>query len=286
MPEKAIIVAVKNSSQKSQEFRESLDELQLLAKTAGASVAAEITQELQKPIASTYVGKGKLEELRLKIQETNAGVVVFNDQLTPSQERNLTGATETKVIDRTALILDIFASNAHSKEGKIQVELAQYEYLLPRLTGKGVGLSRLGGGIGTRGPGETKLEADRRRIRQHIQRLKKQLEKIDLQRQTQRKRRSKETTRISLVGYTNSGKSTLLNRLTKSDVEVADKLFSTLDSTTRRLFLDGRNVTVSDTVGFIEKLPTTLIEAFKSTLNEVREANLLLHIVNAASANY
>ncbi|TET53885.1 MAG: GTPase HflX, partial [Actinobacteria bacterium] len=205
------------------------------------------------------------------------------------QERNLNDLTGTKVIDRTALILDIFASTAHSKEGKIQVGVAQYNYLLPRLTGRGIALSRLGGGIGTRGPGETVLEADRRRIRKRLDHLNKQLRKIETQRITQRKKRSLLTERISLVGYTNSGKSTLLNSLTNAKAEVADKLFSTVDARTRRLYINkegGHNFTISDTVGFIEKLPTMLIEAFKSTLSEVQEADIVLHVIDASNENF
>lgn len=285
MPERAILVAVKNKNQSSLNFNNSVEELKLLAETAGANPEIVITQELDSPRAPTYIGKGKVDQLKNIAQVNQVDIVIFNDQLSPMQERNLNESLGIKVIDRTALILDIFASRAHSKEGKIQVELAQYNYFLTRLTGKGIVLSRLGGGIGTRGPGETKLEVDRRRIRKRIQHLKKMLNKVSKQRETQRKQRSL-IPRISLVGYTNSGKSTLLNVLTKAKVEVADKLFSTLDSTTRRLYIEGHNFTISDTVGFIEKLPTTLIEAFKSTLAEVQEADVILHVVNSAISNY
>ncbi len=286
MAEKAILIAAKQAKQTKHNFEESIEELKLLARTAGATVKETITQELRTLNPATYIGKGKAAELKHMVYMLQADVAIFNDQLSPTQERNLNELVETKIVDRTALILDIFASHAHSKEGKIQVELAQYQYLLPRLTGKGIALSRLGGGIGTRGPGETKLESERRRIRKHIQVLKKQLKKVEKQRETQRKKRSRQAKRLSIVGYTNSGKSTLLNKLTKAKVKVADKLFSTLDSTTRRLYLDNKQVTISDTVGFIEKLPTTLIDAFKSTLDEVREADLVLHVVNLASSDY
>jgi len=286
MPEKAILVAVKTPEQSGSEFDNSIEELKLLCRTAGAEPISVLSQALKQPTAPTYIGRGKADELKMLAAELKANVVVFNDELTPSQERNLNDLTGIKVIDRTALILDIFAFQAHSREGKIQVELAQYNYLLTRLTGKGLAMSRMAGGIGTRrGPGETKLETDRRRIREHIGRLNKELSRIVKQGQTQRKKRSLNAFRISLVGYTNSGKSTLLNHLTKADVEVADKLFSTLDSTTRRLYIAGQRITVSDTVGFIEKLPTTLIEAFKSTLSEVREADLALHVANLAAAD-
>ena len=284
MPEKAILVAVKTPEQSDAEFDNSVEELKLLCRTAGAKPLSVLRQALKQPAAPTYIGRGKTDELTMLATQLKADFIVFNDELTPSQERNLNDLTGLKVIDRTALILDIFAVHAHSREGKIQVELAQYSYLLTRLTGKGIAMSRMAGGIGTRrGPGETKLETDRRRIREHIGHLKKELNKIVKQRQTQRKKRSLNTFRVSFVGYTNSGKSTLLNHLTKADVEVADKLFSTLDSTTRRLYIGGQRITVSDTVGFIEKLPTTLIEAFKSTLSEVKEADLVLHVANMAA---
>lgn len=283
--EQAILVGLKQKSQNSTNFESSLEELKRLTQTAGAKPVAVLTQELDKPKSATYIGKGKVNEVKTAAELHQADIIIFNDQLSPMQERNLNDQLGLKVIDRTALILDIFASHAHSKEGKIQVELAQYNYLLTRLSGRGIALSRLGGGIGTRGPGETKLEADRRRIRQRVQHLKKLLHKVDKQRQTQRKKR-RQVPRVSLVGYTNSGKSALLNTLTKAKVEVADKLFSTLDSTTRRLYIEGNNFTITDTVGFIEKLPTTLIEAFKSTLNEVQEADVILHIVDSASGDY
>ena len=286
MAETAILVAVRQAKQTKHDFEESVAELKLLANTAGAKVKDTLTQELKSLNPATYIGKGKTQELARIVSMHSADMAIFNDQLSPTQERNLTQAIKAKVVDRTTLILDIFATHAYSKEGKIQVELAQYQYLLPRLTGKGIELSRLGGGIGTRGPGETKLEVQRRRIRQHVQRLKKQLKKVEQQRITQRKKRAKQAKRVSIVGYTNSGKSTLLNVLTKADVEVADKLFSTLDSTTRRLFVNNIKLTISDTVGFIEKLPTDLIDAFRSTLDEVREADLVLHVVDLASSDF
>ena len=266
----------------------SLDELEQLAASAGIESVGRITQKLDEPNPRHYIGKGKLEELAALCNETAADIVIFDDELRPHVQQELERelGTQARVIDRTLLILDIFASRAHTHEGRVQVELAQYRYLLPRLVGRGTELSRLGGGIGTRGPGETKLEFDRRRMRQRITKLEKEIEEIRLHRGVHREsRRAMELPVVALIGYTNAGKSTLLNRLTGSRVEVADRLFATLDTTTRKLVLPaGQEVLVSDTVGFIAKLPTTLIAAFRATLEELAEADLLLHVIDITSA--
>ncbi len=247
-------------------------------------MVGRVLQERETPHLRTFIGPGKANEIKALAQSQEANLVVFDHDLTPSQEHNLEKILDLKTLDRTALILDIFAQHAHSREGKLQVELAQNNYRLPRLKGKGIELSRLGGGIGTRGPGETKLEVDRRRIREKIQYLQKQLTHVKQIRTTQRKKRRKEGIfSLSIVGYTNAGKSTLLNTLTRANVLVEDMLFATLDSTTRRLILPSQQTAViSDTVGFIKKLPHQLIAAFHSTLDEVREANLILHIIDAS----
>lgn len=260
----------------------SLDELAQLADSVGIKVVGRVTQKLDEPNPRHYLGKGKLEELLSVTRSEGADTVIFDDELRPHVQQEIERTLECRVIDRTLLILDIFAHRAHTHEGRVQVELAQYQYLLPRLAGKGTELSRLGGGIGTRGPGETKLEFDRRRIRQHISRLQKEIEAIRQQRQVHRGyRRASELPLVSLIGYTNVGKSTLLNKLTGSTVEAADKLFATLDPTTRRLALpSGQEVLISDTVGFISKLPTTLVAAFRATLEELEEADLLLQVVD------
>lgn len=259
-----------------------MQELAQLCKTAGAEVAAEVVQKRSVPERAYYIGKGKAIEIAALVKETEAELIVFNDELSPSQTRNLEKILGAKVIDRTALILDIFAQRARTKEGKLQVELAQLNYLLPHLTGYGTILSRLGGGIGTRGPGETKLEVDRRVIRKKISDLNKEIESIKKHRSLQRRTRQKVPyPLIALVGYTNTGKSTLLNVLTDSSVFTEDKLFATLDPTTRRVTLpDNQTVLLTDTVGFIQKLPTHLIAAFRATLEEVREADILLHVVD------
>lgn len=259
-----------------------MDELGQLAASAGVEVVGRITQRLAEPHPRHYLGKGKLEEMVNLCRATAADMVIFDDELRPHVQQELERELGLRVIDRTLLILDIFADRAHTHEGRVQVELAQYQYLLPRLVGRGTELSRLGGGIGTRGPGESKLEFDRRRMRQRITKLEKEIEAIRLHRQVHRaSRRTKELPLVALIGYTNAGKSTLLNRLTGSAVEVADKLFATLDPTTRKLLLpSGQEVLVSDTVGFIAKLPTTLVAAFRATLEELSEADLLLHVVD------
>ncbi|MFC2027147.1 GTPase HflX [Chloroflexota bacterium] len=266
---------------------DSLEELALLAETAGAEVVATVTQKLDKISPSHLIGKGKLEELIELKDELNSDLIVFDDELSPAQQRNLDRAMGVKVLDRTALILDIFASRAHTHEGRLQVDLAQHEYLLPRLAGLWPHLERLGGGIGTRGPGETQLESDRRHIELRIKHLKSQIKDIRKHRAQHRQRRA--TTGIpviALVGYTNAGKSTLLTVLSKSDVFVEDKLFATLDTTTRRLVLhNNQEVLISDTVGFIQKLPPTVVAAFKATLEELEDADILLHVIDITHVN-
>ncbi len=283
--ERAILVGISLGNENEASTRQSLEELRALADTAGAEVLEEVIQHRERPDASFLVGKGKAEEIGTLCRETKADLVIVNRSLTPSQQRNLEELFGCKVIDRTALILDIFAQHAHSSEGKTQVELAQLRYLLPRLTGKGKQLSRLGGGIGTRGPGETRLEVDRRLIRKRIDHLQKELRKLERVRGLRRQLRTRrKIPTASLVGYTNAGKSTLLNRLTGADVLVEDRLFSTLDSTSRRIRLkDGKTMVITDTVGFIENLPHQLVEAFKSTLEEVADSVFLLHVIDAAA---
>ncbi|WP_378952582.1 GTPase HflX [Pelosinus sp. sgz500959] len=267
---------------------DSLKELAQLAETAGAEVLGMTWQKRERPDSALFIGRGKVQELSLLRQEKNANLIIFDDELSPAQQRNLEKLLGVKVLDRAALILDIFAQRARSHEGKLQVELAQLRYTLPRLGGQGLVLSRLGGGIGTRGPGESKLEVDRRRIRDRINDIAQQIENIKKQRNLHRKRR--ETTRIptiSLVGYTNAGKSTLLNTLTASDVLAEDKLFATLDPTTRHISLpDGREALLTDTVGFIQKLPHHLIAAFRATLEEVIQADVLLHVIDVSHPQY
>jgi GTP-binding protein HflX len=265
--------------------QESLEELAALARSAGAQVAESQIQSRARADAATLVGSGKVEELKSKIQFHNATVVIFDRELTPTQQRNLERELEIKVLDRTQLILDIFARRARTREGQLQVELAQLQYLLPRLTGHGAAMSRLGGGIGTRGPGETKLETDRRRIHQRIQAIHKRLERVRGGRATQRRQRQAvPLATVALVGYTNAGKSTLFNRLTGAGVLADSKMFATLDPTVRHTTLPSRRrVLLSDTVGFIRNLPTTLVKAFRATLEEVVEAELLLHVVDASS---
>ena len=264
---------------------ESLQELAVLAATAGAAVADRSIQTLQRANAATLVGSGKVDELKTQVHFHDASVVIFDQELTPTQQRNLEKALDVKVLDRTQLILDIFARRARTREGQLQVELAQLNYLLPRLTGHGAAMSRLGGGIGTRGPGETKLETDRRRIHQRIQAIERGLERVRGGRTTQRQQRQAvPLATLALVGYTNAGKSTLFNRLTGAGVLADAKMFATLDPTVRHIVLPSkRHVLVSDTVGFIRNLPTTLIRAFRATLEEVVESELLLHVVDASS---
>jgi len=263
---------------------ESLDELQTLARSAGAEVVGRILQRRTAYDPATLVGAGKLEEIAREAEAKDADLVVFDHNLTPTQLRNIEAALARRVVDRTQLILDIFARRARTREGQLQVELAQLNYLLPRLTGRGVEMSRLGGGIGTRGPGETKLETDRRRIARRIRKIRAQLEAVRRSRLTQRKqRRGVPLPAITLVGYTNAGKSTLFNRLTGAEVYADDRLFATLDPTVRVVTLPSRRrVVLSDTVGFIRRLPTTLVEAFRATLEEIGEASLLLHVVDVS----
>ena len=262
-------------------------ELARLADTAGAVVVGQFVQRKEKPDAVLFLGKGKVNEIAMEAQNRDATLLIADDELTPSQQRNLEQALGLKVIDRTALILDIFAQRARSSEGKMQVELAQLRYNLPRLGGQGLALSRLGGGIGTRGPGETKLEVDRRRIRSRIHDIEQQIDRLRQSRALHRKgRKEAKIPLVALVGYTNAGKSTLLNKLTDANVMAEDKLFATLDPTTRRLTLpSGQEILLTDTVGFIQKLPHTLVTAFRATLEEVQEADLLLHVVDASDAD-
>ncbi|HWW45441.1 MAG TPA: GTPase HflX [Acidimicrobiia bacterium] len=263
----------------------SLAELALLADTAGAAPVESVLQRRSSPDPATYIGAGKADELRGLADALDVDVVVFDDELTPAQQRNLEKKLGRDVVDRVALILDIFAQHATSQEGMLQVELAQLRYRMPRLRGRGITLSQQGGGIGTRGPGETQLEVDRRRIQRRITKLEQDLERLGRTRATQRKaRRRRGLPTVALVGYTNAGKSTLLNRITDADVRVEDRLFSTLDPTTRRLRLTGgETVLCSDTVGFVRRLPHELVEAFRSTLEMVSEADLILHVVDGAA---
>jgi GTP-binding protein HflX len=263
----------------------SLEELERLAETAGARVVQKFTQQLRHITPATLMGRGKVEEIKQYLVEFHPDLVIIDEDLTPAQQRNLETEFKVRVVDRSQLILDIFARRARSNEGKLQVELAQLEYLLPRLTRQWTHLSRLGGGIGTRGPGETQLEVDRRRIRERIGHLKRRLETVERTRSLQRKERGEVPyATVALVGYTNAGKSTLMNALTRAGVFVEDKLFATLDPTTRALRLpNGDKIMIVDTVGFINKIPHSLIEAFKSTLEEVRSADLLLHLVDMAN---
>lgn len=263
-------------------------ELANLASTAGAEVAGTTIQRRARPDPKTYIGKGKVLEVSSLARASVANLIIFSEELSPSQQRNLEELLGTKLLDRTALILDIFAQHAHTKEGKLQVELAQDRYRLPRLRGFGLAWSRPGGGIGTRGPGEQQLEVDRRRIRRRIQVLTQELTKVAKERETQRKLRGAGAVfNVCIVGYTNAGKSSLLNRLTGAGVVVEDKLFATLDSTSRRLMLDGKQqVVISDTVGFIHHLPHDLVAAFRSTLDEVRYADVLLHVIDASHEMY
>ena len=267
--------------------RESLEELAELARTAGAEVVGWTTQRLQHPNPATYIGKGKLEQVINESRMRGANVVIFDDELSPSQQRNLEKAIGLKVIDRTALILDIFATHARTKEGRLQVELAQMEYLLPRLTGQWSHLERLEGAIGTRGPGETQLETDRRLVRNRITKIRRDLEEVRRQRALYRRRRARNGIPVvALVGYTNAGKSTLMRALCGADVVAEDKLFATLDPLTRRLPLpSGETVLLTDTVGFIQKLPAQLVAAFRATLEELEDADLLLHVVDVAHRN-
>ena len=271
--------------QNEQQLQEYLDELAFLAETAGAITVKRFTQKLSHPDSKTFVGKGKLEEIKKYTESKDIRVIIFDDELSGAQINNIEKVLEIKTIDRSDLILDIFAHRAKTAQAKAQVELAQYQYILPRLRGMWKHLERLGGGIGTRGPGETEIETDRRIVRDKISLLRKKLAEIDKQSFTQRKDRG-EFIRIALVGYTNVGKSTIMNLLSKSDVFAENKLFATLDTTTRKVVFETTPFLLSDTVGFIRKLPHHLVESFKSTLDEVREADILLHVVDASHPNF
>jgi len=283
--ERAVLVGLVHKTQTEVQAQEYLDELAFLAETAGAVTMKRFTQKLQHPDSKTFVGKGKLEEIKTYITLKDIQVVIFDDELSGSQISNIEKELNTKTIDRSDLILDIFAGRAKTAQAKLQVELAQYQYLLPRLRGMWKHLERLGGGIGTRGPGETEIETDRRIVKDKISLLRRRLQEIDKQAFTQRKDRG-EFIRVALVGYTNVGKSTLMNLLSKSDVFAENKLFATLDTTTRKVVFETTPFLLSDTVGFIRKLPHHLVESFKSTLDEVREADILLHVVDVSHPGY
>lgn len=286
--EKAILVGVALQSQgvNYEQMSEYLEELSFLAETAGAQTIKIFTQNLDKPVHATFIGKGKLEEIKAYTQENEVDMLIFDDELSPTQLRNIEAMfSGIKILDRTNLILDIFASRARTAHAKTQVELAQYQYLLPRLTGMWTHLERQKGGIGLRGPGETEIETDRRIIRDKITRLKEELNKIDRQKVIQRKNRGK-LVRVALVGYTNVGKSTLMNLLSKSEVFAENKLFATLDTTVRKIAIRNVPFLLADTVGFIRKLPHHLIESFKSTLDEVREADVILHVIDISHPQF
>ncbi len=285
LEEKAVLVGMVHKDQTETQVQEYLDELAFLAETAGAITVKRFTQKLQHPDSRTFVGKGKLKEIAEYAKEKQVDVLIFDDELTGAQINNIEKETECKVIDRSDLILDIFAARAKTAQAKAQVELAQYQYILPRLRGMWTHLERLGGGIGTRGPGESEIETDRRIVRDKISLLRKRLKEIDKQASTQRQERG-EFIRVALVGYTNVGKSTIMNILSKRDVFAENKLFATLDTTTSKVVFETTPFLLSDTVGFIRKLPHHLVESFKSTLDEVREADILLHVVDISHTAY
>ena len=283
--ERAILVGVHiRSASDYWSLEDSLAELSELARAAGANPVARLTQTMNRP-SPTYIGKGKIEELKRKVKQLEIDTTIFDDELTPNQQKTLEDKLGVKVIDRTALILDVFAQRARSREGRLQIDLAQTEYLLPRLAGQWSHLERLGGGVGTRGPGETQIETDRRLVRRKLSRVKKEISQVQSQRNQQRIQRTRGKDKIiSLVGYTNAGKSAIFNRITSSEVIERNQLFSTLDTTTRNMWLpDGTRATISDTVGFVHKLPPILVAAFRATLDEVVEANLLLQVVDVSS---
>lgn len=283
--EKAILIGVVTQQQSEEKLTEFLDELEFLTFTAGGEVVKRFTQKMEAPHAKTFIGKGKMEQVQTYVEQHGINTVVFDDELSPSQQKNIEKILEVKVIDRTHLILDIFAQRAQTSYARTQVELAQYQYLLPRLAGLWTHLERQKGGIGMRGPGETEIETDRRIVRDRISLLKKKLLTIDRQMATQRGNRGK-LVRVALVGYTNVGKSTLMNVVSKSKVFAENKLFATLDTTVRKVVVGNLPFLLSDTVGFIRKLPTQLVESFKSTLDEVREADLLLHVVDISHPQF
>ncbi len=283
--EKVVLVGVITATQNEEKAHEYLDELEFLTYTAGGEVIKRFTQRLDTPNPKTFIGTGKMEELTQFVEENEIGTVIFDDELTPAQQNNIEKILRIKILDRTTLILDIFAQRAQTSYARTQVELAQYQYLLPRLTGLWTHLERQRGGIGMRGPGETEIETDRRIVRDRIALLKKKLETIDKQMATQRSNRGA-LVRVALIGYTNVGKSTLMNLISKSEVFAENKLFATLDTTVRKVVIGNLPFLLSDTVGFIRKLPTQLIESFKSTLDEVRDADLLLHVVDISHPNF
>lgn len=285
IPEDVVLVGVITDDQTEEQAKEYLDELEFLAETSGAVTKKKFTQRIDRPNSKTYVGSGKMEEIRLFCLQNKIDTVIFDDELSPSQLRNIERALERKILDRNNLILDIFAKRARTADAKTQVELAQYQYLLPRLTRMWTHLDRTKGGIGMRGPGETQIETDRRIIQQKIALLKEKLKKIDKQKAVQRGNRG-QLVRVALVGYTNVGKSTIMNMLSKSEVFAENKLFATLDTTVRKVVIDNLPFLLSDTVGFIRKLPHQLIESFKSTLDEVREADVLVHVLDIAHPNF
>jgi len=283
--EKAVLIGVINREQNEEKVTEYLDELEFLTYTAGGVVEKRFVQRIELPNPKTYIGSGKMEEVEAFVKKNEIGSVIFDDELSPVQQRNIEKLLKCKILDRTGLILDIFAQRAQTSYARTQVELAQYEYLLPRLTGLWTHLERQRGGIGMRGPGETEIETDRRIVRDRIALLKKKLKKIDRQMETQRGNRGS-LVRVALVGYTNVGKSTLMNVISKSNVFAENKLFATLDTTVRKVVIGNLPFLLSDTVGFIRKLPTQLVESFKSTLDEVREADMLMHVVDISHPNF
>lgn len=283
--EKAVLIGIITKDQNEEQSKEYLDELEFLTYTAGGEVVKRFTQKMDMPNPKTFIGTGKMEDVQHFIKENEVGTAIFDDELSPAQERNISKILNCKVLDRTNLILDIFAQRAQTSYARTQVELAQCEYLLPRLKGMWTHLERQKGGIGMRGPGETEIETDRRIVRDKISLLKEKIKKIDKQMAVQRSNRGK-MVRVALVGYTNVGKSTLMNTISKSKVFAENKLFATLDTTVRKVVIKNLPFLMSDTVGFIRKLPTQLVESFKSTLDEVREADLLLHVVDISHPNF
>jgi GTP-binding protein HflX len=283
--EKAVLVGVITIEQTEEQAKEYIDELEFLAKTAGATTLEKFVQKVTQPNPKTFIGSGKIEEVRQYVEEHEIDVVIFDDELSPSQHRNIERIFDCKILDRNNLILDIFAKRAQTANAKTQVELAQYQYLLPRLTRMWTHLDRMKGGIGMRGPGESQIETDRRIIKQKISLLKEKLVKIDKQKSIQRGNRG-QLVRAALVGYTNVGKSTLMNVLSKSDVFAENKLFATLDTTVRKIVIQNLPFLMSDTVGFIRKLPHQLVDSFKSTLDEVRESDVLIHVVDVSHSNF
>ncbi|WP_031426411.1 GTPase HflX [Flavimarina sp. Hel_I_48] len=283
--ERTVLIGLITQYQDADKSKEYMDELEFLAYTAGGEVYTRFTQKLERPDPKTFLGSGKIDEIRAYVEQHEIGTAIFDDELSPAQQKNIEKILKCKIVDRTNLILDIFAQRAQTSYSRTQVELAQYEYLLPRLAGMWTHLERQRGGIGMRGPGETEIETDRRIVRDRISLLKKKIEKIDKQQEVQRGNRGA-LIRVALVGYTNVGKSTLMNAISKSDVFVQNKLFATLDTTVRKVVIKNLPFLLSDTVGFIRKLPTQLVESFKSTLDEVREADLLLHVVDISHPEF